>query len=269
MRIAFSRLDIANIWKQNVTKCQLRQLLEEVTELGSCPKTYGSISFVFAGHGSDEVFCLQDEHTIEVQEVIDAFLPKKSPHLAAVPKLFFIDACRGHKSIRPLRVPAKHRETSLRCELQPQPSTFLIPPEGNCLTAFCTLAPYTAPDFEDGSEWIKILADTMCKSTDHIEEVLTQVRKDLHTLHQNPKFKECNMQMPETRSTLLQKVYLNRVARQPTRPTVSRRARAPEQPSRGYSFGSQFHTMYASQSFFQFEKDMRAFGRRESFFFKF
>lgn len=184
MRIAFSRLDIANIWNHNVTRYQLRQLLEEVTQLGSCPETYESISFVFSGHGNNEIFSLQDECTIDIQEVFDAFSPKKSPHIAAIPKLFFIDACRGDKKIRPLRLPARHRETSLRYELQPQPSTSLIPPEGNCLIAFCTLAPYTATDYENGSEWMKILADTICKSTDHIEEVLynTSEKGPPHTL---------------------------------------------------------------------------------------
>ena len=269
MRIAFSRLEIANIWMQNVTKYQLQQLLGEVEQIGPFPKTYESISFVYSGHGDNESFCLEDESSITIQEVISALSATKSPQIAALPKLFFIDACRGDKKIRPIRVPARRRESSLRTELQPQPRTFVTSQEGNVLIAYSTVAPYVSTDYDDGSEWMKILADTMCKSTDHIEEVLTQVRRDLHAVYQIPKFTE-DMQMPETRSTLFQKVYLNRVARQstrrPTRPVVSRRVA--ERPSRAYS-GPQFHMMYASQSFFRFQNSMGAFGQQERFLFRF
>jgi hypothetical protein len=265
MIIAFSRLEIANIWMQNVTKDQLQQLLEEVAQIGPCPETYESISFVFSGHGNNEYLSLEDG-AIEIDEVIHAFSPQKAPRIAALPKLFFFDACRGEKIIRPIRVPARRRESSLRTELQPQPRTFVTPKEGNFLIAYSTVAPYSAHDYDDGSEWMKILADTMCKSTDHIEEVLTQVRQDLHKVYQHPSFYR-KMQMPESRSTLFQKVYLNRVARQstrrPTRPVVSRRVA--ERPSRAYS-GSQFHMMYASRSF---ENSMGAFGQQERLLFRF
>ena len=262
MKIAFSRLDIANIWRQNVTKYQLNRLLKEVAEIGPCPATYESISFVFSGHGNKEVIGLEDGTVEEILKVIDAFVPLKSPQIAAIPKLFFIDACRGDETIGPVTVPNRRRERSLRYELQPQPSTFLIPPKGNCLVAYSTSAPYVSFDHPDGSKWSEILADTMCKSTDHIEDVLTQVRQDYYQNEKNSGY----MQMPETRSTLLQKVYLNRVSHRSTRSIASRRA--PEQPSRVYS-GSQSRVMYASQSFFRFDNSMGTLGQMhvsQSFF---
>ena len=256
MRIAFSRLKIANIWRHNVTNYQLIDLLKEVAQVAAhFPSKYESISFVFSGHGNENIIVLQDDSTVNIHQIIDAFSPRKVPEIADIPKLFFIDACRGGKHIRPLRVPARPRH---RHEEQPQPSTFLTPPEGNFLIAYSTLAPYVAHDTSDGSVWMKILADTMCKSTNHIEEVLTQVRQDLHTHYQAH---ESKVQLPETRSTLLKKVFFNRV----TRSVSLASRRPPERPSRMHP-GVCMHAVHVSQISFG------TFGRHDehfSHFFKF
>ena len=263
MRIAFSRLDIANIWKENVTKYQLQQLLKEVEQLSSCPASYDSISFVFSGHGASNNLVLQDMCDIHIQEVINAFSPNMAPNIADIPKLLFIDACRGSEEIRPVRVPARPRESLERYEVQPQPRTYLTSQEANCLIAYSTLVPYQAYEREkgNGSEWMQILADTMCKSTDHIEDVLTQVRKDLHAAY-NKSAPSKDMQMPETRSTLLRKVYLNRVARRA--PAVSRRT-----TERPYMAHSRSHFMGVSQSSFMFMSSMGTFTQRDEFLFRF
>ena len=62
-------------------------------------KEYKCIAFCFSGHGGDGVIYGQDNGqspaVIITNEILLPFDPQKAPHLRDIPKLFFIDACRG------------------------------------------------------------------------------------------------------------------------------------------------------------------------------
>ena len=219
MQLAFNTLNIATYWKQNVACEALRKILREVAQL-TPSKTYGSVSFVFAGHGANtgEVY-MQDGGKMYIQEIIDSLLPTQAPNIGSIPKLFFIDACRGSNPIKPVMVPRSGHQVER--DVQYRGATdmkmVLVPPNGNILVAYSTITNFRSFEGDkEGGVWMKALAEKLTSSKESIEVVLTEVREYLHATYQDPQWRDY-MQMPETINTLLRKVYLN-----------------PSVPSRGY-----------------------------------
>jgi hypothetical protein len=106
MQDVFNKLEIANMWKKNVTGDEMKRLLKDIAQLDTLPQSYHSISFVFAGHGKDnEELSLQDGVKMKVNDIVRALCPGQAPEIGVTPKLFFIDACRGPKNIQPVSVP--------------------------------------------------------------------------------------------------------------------------------------------------------------------
>ena len=225
MQRAFNTLNIATYWKQNVACEGLRKILREVAQL-TPSKTYGSVSFVFAGHGTEtgEVY-MQDGGKMQVQEIIDSLLPAQAPYIGNIPKLFFFDACRGSNPIKPVMVPRSGQrvERDVLCRGATDLKTVLVPPNGNILVAYSTITNFRSFERDkEGGVWMKALADKLTTSKESIEVVLTEVRADLHATYQNTQWKDY-MQMPETINTLLEKVYLH--------PSVPPRGHNPPPPA--------------------------------------
>lgn len=210
MQQAFNKLNIATYWKQNVACDTLRKMLREVAQL-TPPESYETISFVFAGHGTNtgEV-SMQDGGKIHIQEIIDSLLPTQAPYIGSIPKLFFFDACRGPDPIKPVMVPRSGQqvEKAVHCRGATDMKTIQVPPKGNTLVAYSTITNSRSYERDkEGGVWMKVLAEKITTSKESIEVVLTEVRADLHATYQNPQWKDY-MQMPETINTLLRKVYL-------------------------------------------------------------
>jgi len=219
MKRVFNELGIATLWKRNVRYGELVSTLREVASLPMCPASYKSISFVFSGHGhgTGEVY-MQDGSVMEVQEIVNFLLPRQARNIGNIPKLFFIDACRGTETMEPVMCPRGEggspnvpvREVLRRGATEKK--TILIPPDGNTLVAYSTTSSHLAHETEaDGGVWMKALAEKLRSSKKPIEMVLTEVRSELHARYQNPGWKE-HMQMPETVNTLLESVYLHPTA---------------------------------------------------------
>lgn len=204
MELTFSKLNIITKWERNVTSRRLHAIMIEVAGL-QCPSTYNSISFVFSGHGGEnDVISMEDDEHIAIQDIVDYLAPINAPQMADIPKLFFIDACRGAEEMCSIGVSTKAGGYSYSKQSR------RFAPKGNTLIAYSTICSYASIENENGGVWIKYLADRMGKSTDSIEDVLRDVRADLHEVYQDPEFLiNGEVQMPETISTLRKAVYLN------------------------------------------------------------
>ena len=217
MQRVFEELLIATIWKKNVTSDDLRRLLREIANpLSPFPRTYESISFVFSGHGGErDVLCMQDGSKMHMQEIVTAFLPRQAPKVGNIPKLFFIDACRGSETFQPVVVPRTggnvqidRRQRSGTRDRGATDRTVFVPPEGNTIIAYSNISRNKAMESKEGGVWMKALAKIMATSKESIENVLTEVRRDLQHMYQDPNWRG-HMQLPETISHLLRPVYLH------------------------------------------------------------
>ena len=230
MQRTFEGLQIATLWRENVSSGDLRELLREIATL-SLPGTYKSISFVFSGHGGEgDVLFMQDGNKMHMQEIVNAFLPGQARSVGNIPKLFFIDACRGNETFQPVVVPRtganvqmdRPQRTGTRVDRGgTEIKTLFVPPEGNTIIAHSNISKNKAQESKDGGVWMKALAKRLAESRDSIENVLTQVREDLQHMYQDPMWRDY-MQLPETISRLLKPVYLH--------PDAHHKDPAPPQP---------------------------------------
>ena len=206
MKNAFERLGIYPIWKHNVTADELRALLETVTQLDLHLTEDGTINFVFSGHGDKDTILLHDAEIV-IDDFVEVFSRRVLDRFGNVPKLFFIDACRGGNIAEPVMLQVRRSDSFKRCQLGSEPRTIAILPNSNVFMEFSTLDSYVAPDYENGSIWIKLLAYTICTSNDDIQAIATIVRGQLQVL---PQIYPCvRMQLPQTKCSLIRKVYLN------------------------------------------------------------
>ena len=229
MEGVFGSLNIATLRRQNITANGLRRLLAEVRALQGLPPTYKSISFVYSGHGREGgMLCMEgmplEKQLVHIQEIVDAFLPKNAPNIGNVPKLFFIDACRGAGTFQPVMVPRDaavverpQKASRITQRGATDLATVFVPPEGNTLLAYSNIQGQRAlEDRNDGGVWMKALGKRMAVSKESIEAVLTEVREDLIKKYQEPLWRG-HMQLPESVNRLITKVYLHPQA-QPCEP---------------------------------------------------
>ena len=221
MKDVFNKLQIACLWKHNVSCGELNALLTELAALRGLPGTYESISFVFAGHGrreevnGQEDVYMQDGRTKPIQEIINTLLPEQAPNIGNIPKLFFIDACRGSSTAPVIMVPRSANAPQKR-HLQRRISerggenlgTIVIPNGGNILVAYSVSTGHRAMEGTDGGIWMKALAAKLIESKKSVEAVLTEVRENLIATYQGPEW-ATYMQLPETVNKLLRLVHLN------------------------------------------------------------
>ena len=218
MMRTFEDLEIATIRKSNIAHDALLTTLHDVARVSNFPKSYKTISFLFSGHGiaSGDIY-MQDGKKISIQLIVNILLPRQAPALGKIPKLFFIDACRGSEDMRAVVCPRGGpmvaslpiaRGKHIKDRGATEKDTILIPPDGNTLLAYSTTYSHKAHENEDGGVWMKALAEKLRISKQPIDVVLTEVRSDLHSRYQSAGWRN-HMQMPETTSTLLHTVFLH------------------------------------------------------------
>lgn len=100
MEKVFNELKFVTHWEKNVTIEQHQQIIDGITESDHPYSNgyYKCITYVFSGHGGKEGFLsLQDGKQVNlVKDVIEKLCMLQ---LAHIPKLFFIDACRGGEKV--------------------------------------------------------------------------------------------------------------------------------------------------------------------------
>ena len=224
MRDAFAHLNIVVLWKKNLSLEAMLQSVRETTECRKNPEKCVCIAFVFSGHGYDSrQLYTQDEKKVDIERIITEFYPKNAAHIGNVPKLFFIDVCRGSQEVEPVAVPKGAGQGVPETQKMPaaaEPAALaldrgatvslsqLVPGEGNYLIAYSTMPDYKAYEMTGrGGIWMTTVARKLRSSRASIDDVLTEVNQEMLKKFQEGKWDR--MQQPEKVSTLNRKVFLH------------------------------------------------------------
>ena len=169
------------------------------------PSCYRRLAFVFSGHGDANYIYAYDSAVPLQTHVFDPWMPKKSPNLASVPKLFFLDACRGDAVDQGIFTPSG-----------PIPKgAGRAPSVGNYLLANSTLP--TMKAFEKpfaGGYWMQHLARELRLDRNinqSLTDILVRVNHLLIDELQNSHYE--NIQQPVFESTLHEVIYPIKEAR--------------------------------------------------------
>ena len=202
MNSAFQFLKFATVWQHNVTRGKLMQLLSDISRYPSYPTSYKCIAFVFSGHGLDaNQLYMQDGSLITVWSIVESLLPKRARQLGTIPKLFFIDACRGSRELseEAIIVPRHASPSSGRVQETLQKggvdATLCVPPEGNFLIAYSTMPYYRSYELKGkGGLWMQYLAEKLRTSNQSIQDILSETNKELMEVFQAPEFRQAMIQ---------------------------------------------------------------------------
>ena len=214
MSESLSQLNFAVVCRHNVKKRDLVHLVEDVTSGVSFPPSYRRIIFAFSGHGTkDNFLCTQEAERFCIIELLEMFLPVRAPHLVDVPKLFFIDACRGGKTDP--GVPVARGEGYFLSKGGSGVKLVRLPSHGNFLLAYSTIPNYKSFELEGkGGIWMTALASKILGEDKSICDILTGINKDFTELYQDS-WEACGCVLqPEFVTTLNEVVNLLREARE-------------------------------------------------------
>ncbi len=201
MESTFEKLNFAVLHRCNVTSAQLMELF---TCTANCryPPSYRRIAIVFSGHGADnDQLYGQDGKLVKINDMFQLFFPERVHHLGNVPKLFFIDACRGCAHGKMVVVPRGGEEKK----------AVPVPEQGNYLVAYSTIPGHLSYEVRDaGGVWMPLLASTLLTEDVSVHDVLTKVNEKLLRKYEEPGW--VGIQQPECLSRLNEGVYLLREA---------------------------------------------------------
>ncbi len=207
MKKAFSDLQFATHLEHNVIKDRMEKLAAEAAK-SKFTNSYRCIAFVFSGHGQDANHIIsEDEMLVNIQELINQFLPVSAPVIGRIPKLFFIDACRGADRMVGLLIPKGFKPSD----------KMTVPPEGNFLVAYSNMPGYVSYEVQGGAGssggglWMSTLAKYLPTSDEDIGATLTLVNKELMGRFQS-KHGAKAIQQPEYMSRLNDLVKLRTFA---------------------------------------------------------
>ena len=198
MESAFKTLKYTVLPFLNASKQEILEIVREVSQLFpiSCkPLCYKRIVFLFAGHGHNNQFIHAEDGDVDVYEdVVYPLMPGQSPNLANIPKLIFIDACRG-----------KGRDPGVHV-LIPRGEKIRVPTLSNYLLVYSTLPTMQAFENDLGGFWMQTLARELgnpCNIKKDIHGIIVKVNRQLIEMLNN---KVHDLQQPEYRGTLLEDV---------------------------------------------------------------
>ncbi len=206
----FKALNFDTVRVRNLGKGRLVKLVHE-TAGRNYPKSCKAIAVVFSGHGHlNNCLYIQDGNKVAIREIVEEFLPSKAPMIGSIPKLFFIDACRGDATTQSVTVP---RGSGVHCEVFQkggnEVATLQVPSQGNFLLAHSTMPNYKAYELKGkGGIWMTSLAGKLRTSRKSVEDILSEVNADMMQLFQSPDWSG-RMQQPEKLSRLNKVVYLH------------------------------------------------------------
>lgn len=214
MSDSLSQLNFAVVCRHNVKKRDLVHLVEDVTSGVTFPASYRRIIFAFSGHGArDNFLCTQEAERLCIIDLLEMFLPIRAPHLADVPKLFFIDACRGDRTDP--GVPVARGNGMSVSKGGSEVKLVKLPSHGNFLLAYSTIANYQSFELEGkGGIWMTALAQKLLREDKSICDILTGINKDFTERYQDS-WEACgSVLQPEFVTTLNEVVNLWKEARE-------------------------------------------------------
>ena len=199
----FTVLKFATYHQQNIRRDRLIEVVHTAASYQEYPDSYRRIAVVFSGHGTNEQLFTQEGARVDINDILRPFHPERAPFLGKIPKLFFIDACRGEKSNPGVYVPRGGELVS----------TLHVPEQGNFLIAYSTMPEYRSYEVKgQGGIWITALAKKLKEENASILDILTRVNEKMVEEFQRPG-RAKSMQQPELLSRLNEEVNLFKEAR--------------------------------------------------------
>ena len=246
MKDTFETIGFAAVHQQNVTLSLLQKLTYEATQVVRYPESYKSICFVFSGHGGCDtnedggivLRYLYDQTGVkmEIANIWKPFMPKAAARIGNIPKVFFIDACRGDREmhLEAVMVPKSGGVQSSVDAVHQKGGTVKVhlemPPEGNYLIAYATTENYQSYEVEnEGGIWLRALSEMIREkaATESVMNILAEVNAVLKHKYQDPKYKRA-MTQPEFNSKLDGILYLIPKVQSATTPPSRQRAQSSE-----------------------------------------
>jgi hypothetical protein len=133
------------------------------------------IIFAFSGHGSDddEIYT-NDGELLSIKD--EVLRPLVKPKVAYdIPKLFFIDACRGTATL-------KHKGGDEPTSMREYLDKGFVHIKGNFRIDYATIPDHVSYMDLDGSKWMPKLARTLREDKDSFQNVADKVKKIVHEL---------------------------------------------------------------------------------------
>ena len=172
MKETFEVLRFATLPILNASKEQVLAAVRAAAKYKKYPPSYKRIAFAFSGHGDKNVVYAHDG-AIDTNQLYEPLQPKNAPHLADIPKLFFMDACRGPNEDKGVEVVA-------RGKTEPPRDRIVVPSYGNYVLAFSTMPSMRAYEAKDiGGLWMNIVSRQLRTNRKSILDVLTVVNREL------------------------------------------------------------------------------------------
>ena len=145
------------------------------------PEMWNTIVFAFSGHGQANCLFTIDSHVDLQEDIVDPLLPENAQGVARLPKLFFIDACRGPNFDPGIKITWDHSERVATRGGSPRVSS-----RGGYLIAFSTLKGMQALEYtEFGGFWMQFLAQELVDGSNvdkTIYDILTNVNGKMEDL---------------------------------------------------------------------------------------
>ncbi|KAM4775950.1 caspase-10 isoform 1-T3 [Cyanocitta cristata] len=134
-------------------------------------------------HGESGAIYGTDEKLVLIRTLMSHFTASQCPHLAAKPKLFFIQACQGNKIQRPVYVDTDAQTPDLSSMQESFPLFESIPEEADFLLSMATVDGYVSfRHIEEGTWYIQALCSKLqllVPRGEDILSILTQVNEDV------------------------------------------------------------------------------------------
>lgn len=196
MSETMEKLNFETRWEHNASAAMTRKIVRETARCRYLPN-YKRLGFIFSGHGTtNHTLYGQDGKHINFHDIMKEFYPDHSPQVGTIPKLFFIDACRGSRHTEPALVCKGGHDVTLR-----------VPEQSNFLVAYSTMPGHKAHEGRQGGIWMNILAEKLRTTEASVLDVLTAVNTQLSAEFHT---EDGVFQQPELVSRLNEEVHLLR-----------------------------------------------------------
>ena len=197
--LKFLNIQVILLPNERARKQHVRGVLQQLSDyLNGIPKDANIANkvliFAFAGHGDyynhyDVKLTADDDKDLSLwKEIMPPFVKGHPAHMFKIPKLFFIDACRGGQ-----RLPvADANQNTARTKQETRVDV------GNFLIAYSTIKGYVS---RDDDTWMKKLADKI-SAGGHITIILGDLAHDIQPDPQDN---------PDPQDTTMQPEYISRL----------------------------------------------------------
>lgn len=211
MENCFESLNFATYYDRNVSRKGMLDVITHVAKYTRYPPSYKRIVIVFSGHGTTgQKLYTNDAGTVNIEELLAPFDPTRAPAIGNIPKLFFIDACRGDCDNPGSVVPRGGKVLD----------TLKVPQKGNFLVAYSTLPEYKSYEEKKGGIWITTLAEKLRSKSKSVCDILTEVNTELLKKYQDGVYRGY-IQQPEFVSRLNEVVNFRAEAQKARGETLS------------------------------------------------